>query len=209
MKLFFDTETSGLPLWNLPSEDSNQPFLVEFAAILEDDDGKDRGFFHCVVQPPLGCSIPDDVSAIHGITTEIANKFGVPLIFVVDYFRNAVRMVEGNLVAHNVKFDVRMMKISLLQISNVRSVDKDEVNGFMLGLKPFCTMTAATPIVNLPPTEKMLAAGFRKPKSPTLGECYRHFFGEELAGAHGALADAKACREVYRAILREKEKGTL
>jgi len=58
-------------------------------------------------------------------------------------------------------------------------------------------MTAAAPIVNIPPTPKMLAAGFNKPKSPKLEECIKHFFGEELPGAHDAMIDVIACRRIY------------
>jgi DNA polymerase-3 subunit epsilon len=58
-------------------------------------------------------------------------------------------------------------------------------------------MEAAAPIVNLPPTERMLAAGFNKPKAPKLEECIHHFFGETLAGAHDALVDVRACARVY------------
>ena len=52
-------------------------------------------------------------------------------------------------------------------------------------------------VVNLPPTEKMRAAGFDKPKPPKLEECIRHFFNEELGGAHDAMIDLDACRRVY------------
>ena len=61
----------------------------------------------------------------------------------------------------------------------------------------FCTMEAATPIVNLPPTERMVAAGITKPKPPKLEECIRHFFDESLEGAHDALIDVRACSRVF------------
>lgn len=51
--------------------------------------------------------------------------------------------------------------------------------------------------MNLPPTERMRAAGFNKPKPPKLEECIRHFFNEDLDGAHDAMIDVAACRRVY------------
>ena len=63
-----------------------------------------------------------------------------------------------------------------------------------------CTMQMATPILNLPPTEKMLRAGFNKPKPPNLSECCAYFFDKELEGAHDALVDVRACKDVYFAI---------
>lgn len=61
----------------------------------------------------------------------------------------------------------------------------------------YCTMEAASPIVNLPPTEKMIATGMTKPKSPKLEDCIKHFFGEDLADAHDAMADCVGCKRVY------------
>jgi DNA polymerase-3 subunit epsilon len=51
-------------------------------------------------------------------------------------------------------------------------------------------------LCKLPPTSKMLAAGFRKHKTPTLAESYRHLFGEEPAGQHTALGDAISVRRI-------------
>lgn len=44
---------------------------------------------------------------------------------------------------------------------------------------------------------RMLAAGISKPKAPKLAECVKHFFGEDLAGAHDALVDVRACARVF------------
>lgn len=90
--------------------------------------------------------------------------------------------------AHNIKFDRGVIEAAIARHY-----------GRVLPLrKPlFCTMEAATPVVNLPPTERMRAAGFNKPKPPKLEECIRHFFNEDLDGAHDAMIDVAACRRVY------------
>jgi DNA polymerase-3 subunit epsilon len=95
------------------------------------------------------------------------------------------------IVGHNVSFDLRIMRIALLRAGYT----KDRLDA----LKPdtFCTMNAAPPMLNLPPTEKMKAAGFTKPKPPKLEECISHFFGEKLEGAHDALVDVRASLRVY------------
>ncbi|AOW48412.1 3'-5' exonuclease family protein [Acetobacter ascendens] len=66
----------------------------------------------------------------------------------------------------------------------------------LLGEK-FCTMDAAAPLVNLPPTARMIAAGIDKPKAPKLEECIKHFFNEELKGAHDAMVDVRACARLF------------
>ena len=68
-----------------------------------------------------------------------------------------------------------------------------------------CTAKLATPICKIPPTAKMVAAGFNKFKTPNLGEAYRHFTGNELVNAHSAMADVMACRDVYFAIKGAQE----
>jgi DNA polymerase-3 subunit epsilon len=58
----------------------------------------------------------------------------------------------------------------------------------------------ATPILNLPPTAKMLAANFTGPKKANLGEALLYFTGRELVDAHSARADTIGCRDVFFAI---------
>lgn len=63
-----------------------------------------------------------------------------------------------------------------------------------------CTATLSTPICKIPPTPKMVSAGFNKFKTPNLGEAFRHFMGRDFDNAHSALADVRACIDVYFAI---------
>ena len=70
--LVFDVETTGLPLWNEPSEDPRQPHLVQLAALLVDDDTRQVISTLDVIVRPDGWLIPEDVAAVHGITTERA-----------------------------------------------------------------------------------------------------------------------------------------
>jgi DNA polymerase-3 subunit epsilon len=46
-------------------------------------------------------------------------------------------------------------------------------------------------------TEKQIKAGFTGFKSPNLTECMRHYFQEDLPGAHDALVDARASGRIY------------
>jgi DNA polymerase-3 subunit epsilon len=67
-------------------------------------------------------------------------------------------------------------------------------------------MTQSTPLVKLPPTFRMMAAGRFHPKSPTLSEFVRHFLGEEHSDAHDAIADVRACIRIFRHLNQEKKK---
>lgn len=202
MRLFFDTETSGLPNFKEPSNSPIQPFLVQIAWILEDDGGKEVGRFHSLVIPPAGRTIPDEATKLHGITTEMANKYGIKGATAAGLW-SVLAQKADKVIGHNIDFDIRIMRIAMFQAGTMKPEAIDAVTDAVKA-KASCTCKLATKIVNLPPTAKMIAAGFRKPKSPNLQECYKHFFGEEFEGAHGAMEDVIACRNVFQAISKEK-----
>ena len=193
MILVFDTETTGLPDWKLPSDHPGQPHLVEIACLVYTDGGQLRDEYHVLVKPD-GWTIPDRAAEIHGISTERALDEGIPERLAVAQYHLMLRAARLR-VAHNISFDDRLMRIAALRAGMTRPEIED-----LEGRPSYCTCKAAAPIVNLPPTAKMLKAGFNKPKAPNLTECFKHFFGEDLVGAHGALADAKACARVYYAM---------
>lgn len=192
MFLAFDTETTGLPDWRAPSDADHQPHLVQLAMILIDETFTERASVSMIIKPD-GWTIPEEgPAAVHGITNQMAMRYGVPERTAANLFAHYLYALDCTAVAHNAAFDLRIMRIALLRAGYSKErLDAREP-------RHFCTMRAATPIVNLPPTEKMIAAGFNKPKSASLTECVRHFFGEGLEGAHDALVDVRACVRVFR-----------
>lgn len=198
MFLAFDTETTGLPDWRSPSEGAHQPHLVQLAMILMDADFTERASVSMIIKPE-GWTIPDDVAKIHGIDTDLATRFGVPEKQATNLFMAMSYGVGATLIAHNASFDQRIMRIAMLRAGRTKEwLDANP-------LQDICTMKMALPILNLPPTPKMLAAGFNKPKQPNLTECIHHFFGETLEGAHDALVDVRACLRVFRHLHKPTE----
>jgi len=96
------------------------------------------------------------------------------------------------IVAHNLPFDLFLMQTAWARGKSTRTFD--QAHGRR---EQFCTMKSAAPVVKMPPTERMLAAGFTHAKPPKLEECIHHFFGEKLEGAHDALIDVRACARVF------------
>lgn len=185
MILFFDTETTGFLDDRLPIDHEAQPYIVQLAAQLCADDGDPIAGFCFIVAP--GVPIPERAAAVHGITDAKAVQFGVSAEFALSAFTHLYQRADL-VCAHNIKFDKGVMEVAI-----ARHYGKT-----MPLRKPlFCTMEAASPIVNLPPTDRMRAAGFDKPKPPKLEECIQHFFNEKLEGAHDAMIDVTACRRVY------------
>ena len=84
--LFYDTETTGLPDWDKPSEDPCQPRVVQLCAELFDDEaGRVLHALNFIIQAD-GWTVPDEAAAVHGITTEIALSHGVPMRAVLPLF---------------------------------------------------------------------------------------------------------------------------
>jgi DNA polymerase-3 subunit epsilon len=184
MILIFDTETTGLLIKGQPT-----PHLVQLAAMLMDHKGRECASISLIIRPD-GYEIPPKASAIHGISTAMAMDCGVPLIVACGMFSNLIK-ISSLQVAHNAEYDCAIILAAFQRVS--RPVPT---------LNTACTKELASPILNLPPTEKMLAAGFNKPKSPNLAECMQFFFREEIVNAHNALIDTKCCARVYFEIMR-------
>lgn len=190
--LFYDTETTGLPLFKEPSEHPGQPHIVQLAACLVDLETRELLNSLDVIIRPDGWVIPDDVAKIHGITTERAIDEGVPEATAIAAFMD---MWAGCLrIAHNEQFDARILRIALMRFESEAVADNWKAG------QSECTAKLATPIVKCPPTEKMIKAGFNKYKTASLGEAYRHFMGSDFENAHSAMADVRACMDVYFAI---------
>jgi len=189
MILFFDTETTGKADFRSEPDAPHQPRLVQFAALLCNERGETVSSVDLIVRPE-GFTIPDSASSIHGITTEIATKNGVDCSVARSIYR---RWWEASsvVVAHNIQFDLLIMDGELFRKAGGRK-PWGEVRD------TFCTMEAMTPICNIP--------GPYGPKWPKLQEAHKHAFGKEFDGAHDALADARACKDLYFWILSRQKK---
>jgi DNA polymerase III subunit epsilon len=200
LALVYDTETNGLPLFSEPSEDPRQPHIVQLGACLVDLDTRKTLSSLDVIIRPDGWTIPDDVAAIHGITTDYALAVGIPEHTAVDLFL-AMWARASERIAHNESFDARILRIAIKR--HIDSLDPNAVvpksDVWKAGAAK-CTQLLSTPILKLPPTEKMRKAGRFHHKSANLGEAYQHFTGKPLEGAHSAMVDVQACMAVYFAI---------
>lgn len=207
LALFYDTETTGLPLFKEPSEHPDQPHIVQLAALLVDLDTRQTISSLDVVIRPNRWIIPDEVAAVHGITTEHAEAVGIEEVTALDMFM-ALWAGPGRLrIAHNEQFDARILRIALKRFYDKPDHVLPASDTWKEGIAD-CTAKLATPICQIPPTAKMVKAGFNKFKTANLSEAYKHFTGRELENAHSAMADVMACRDVYFAIMdMQKDKA--
>ncbi|MFH1800301.1 MAG: 3'-5' exonuclease [Candidatus Omnitrophota bacterium] len=213
MYLFFDTETTGLPKsWKAPVSDlGNWPHIVQIAWALFDEDGTQLELHDHMIQPE-GFVIPESATAIHGISTERALKEGRPAAEVLREFSGAIPGVAC-LVAHNLDFDEKMVRVELLR------------RGMPDGLrtiKKICTMKSSTKFCKIPrsygpntnqskqsgdwgrpnyhPGKEMKSLGGNK--WPKLSELHVKLFDVDFEDQHNAASDVLCCVKCFFELRR-------
>ena len=187
--LFFDTETTGLPLrWNAPITDvANWPRLVQLAWIVYDTEKHITSKRNAIIRPE-GYTIPVEAARIHGITTQVALEKGESLQEVLEEFSAEIDKAQV-LVGHNISFDECIIGAEFERLRMMTS----------LFLKPkYCTMKSSVDYCKLPGKK-----GFKAPK---LSELHRILFGTGFEDAHNALADVEATAKCF---LKLKELGII
>lgn len=186
MYLAIDTETTG-------THDNAE--IAQLALLLFDKDRRIMGEFKSLIRPD-GWTMSDETAAWHaaqGSTVSMDNciRFGLGLQSGLMLF-NKWCSFASVLIAHNVKYDMGRLKFA---------AKKRDIELFA-HQKTFCTQEEATPIMQMPPTERMIKFGHgNKFKTPSLKEAYAHFVGGEFNGAHDAMADVKAAAAVAFEIM--------
>ena len=186
--LFYDTETTGLPDFQAPSESEHQPHIVQLAAALVDDKNRKTVSSINLIIKPEGWKISEELVEIHGISTEFALETGVTITRALQVF---FELWKGRKrIGFNESFDARIIRIAQHKLGS----PEEQLEVWKNGEKE-CAMYAARKYTNLP-----------KNKLPKLIEAYQHFFGESFYGAHNAMNDVNALISVYFAIQDEKAK---
>lgn len=189
--LFFDTETTGLPKDYKDPTHPDTPHIVELAAILTDETGRELSRLHVLVKPD-GYTIPDEVAAIHKIDTATAMQHGVPLWSAIWQFDRMCSDAKA-LVAHNHSFDRLIMKGAHHRLG---------IPHRFRHLERVCTKEMSTGICRI---SKANGKGI---KWPTLTEAHTFFFGVPFEGAHGAMVDTMACMRVFFEM-KKRERETV
>ena len=139
-------------------------------------------------------TVPDGAAAVHGITTHTAEAFGVSPVVTLGAFHHLARHADM-IVAHNIDFDLAIMATAYERAGKPSILhDKQCV----------CTMAAISPIMRIPPTQKMIDSGMGdKFKSPSLREASA-YIGRPPFDAHDAMADVRECLAVWHWLESQK-----
>ncbi len=189
MYLIYDTETTGKALnFKAPHTDTeNWPRLVQLAWQLHDDKGELIEVKNYIVKPD-GFVIPFNAEQIHGISTERAERQGMPLDFVLEEFNKALAQTQV-CIAHNIDFDTNVMLCEYhRQGTESTLADKIEVDT-MKNTIDFCAIPGGK-------------GG--KFKFPKLEELHHKLFNEGFDAAHNAAADVEATARCFLELVRIK-----
>ena len=190
MYLIFDTETTGLPRnWAAPITDTdNWPRAVQIAWQLHDELGNliDNQDYLVI---PEGYDIPYDAERVHGISTELAHKYGVPLQEMLVKFNEALAQAKF-IVGQNVGFDVNIMGCEFYRAGIATQLAQ-------LPVLDTCTEVTA---------EMLKLPGGRggRYKLPTLTELHEYLFGEPFGEAHNATADVEATTRCFLELIKRE-----
>lgn len=197
MTLFFDTETTGIAPKGANWETDYKlfPHIVQLSWKRSDqDEVKDY------IIKPEGYEIPEETTAIHGITTEKALKEG-------DFFENVIRLFikdcleADKIVGHNIYFDTSNLKANVLrhvEISGeygpfdkkwseqiIHALNKDKRIDTMMKTVKFCSIPFSNGKGN---------------KWPTLIELHRKLFNEDFP-AHNSKHDVLATEKCFNKLV--------
>jgi DNA polymerase-3 subunit epsilon len=181
--LFFDTETTGVPIdYKAPMHVvDNWPRVIQLAWALADDSQNGGKVLAKRVDliVPDGWVVPDlPFWRQHGFSTKKCNEQGLPIAMALRAFGEQV-LEADMLVAHNMNFDYNVLGAEMIRAgySTGKRIDK------------FCTMQATIDFCALP--------GKYGYKYPKLEELHQKLFNEPPPVMHDALADVLACGRCF------------
>lgn len=183
---FIDTETNGTPSPNKDLHDRLQVHVAQIAVLLCDLNGKEVNRYTALVKPTHFDMPQYLVDNCHGLSIDILNAKGEEREVVMPA---AQKLLDASwlICAHNYGYDS-----SVLEMESQR-----DYGFFMPPRRALCTMKQMTDICKLP---KARGSGYKWPK---LIEAYRHCYGKDFEGAHDAMFDTLACREIFLWLLKE------
>ena len=187
--LIFDTETTGLPPKNTPTNQTDKwPHIVQLSwVIYNDETNQIEEESDNIISLGTHIRISAESTAIHGISSELSRARGIPIeVALFDFKRAANRC--GKLVAHNLEFDKNMLSVEFYRA---------RIFNVVFPPTEYCTMKQGTPICKL---VKIWTDGSTSFKYPKLVELYYALFGGDAPapeGLHNAKVDVELCLKCY------------
>jgi DNA polymerase III epsilon subunit-like protein len=198
MALFIDTETTGLPdTRNLrggvyPDYKDIDKYanarIVQFSILITDTKFKYVDVKDYVIKRE-GFDITN--GSFHGITNEMSDSIGVDFNTIVEDIFYELLKKTTHIVAHNVGFDVGVIKSELHRRNLQHIIDELDKKTLL------CTMKHMKPILKI-------INPYGNYKNPSLNEIYKYNFKKDVENAHNSLYDVKNLHEVVEHMYKNK-----
>lgn len=183
MEFFFDTETTGIPsrtgnryasYKKLENYDSSR--IVSISWIITQKQQVVNQSYYLI--KPDGYEIPQEATNIHKITTEEAHAKGVTIQHVFDELRKQLPLCV-NMVAHNISFDIHVLKSELWRYGY------KDIIACIEGMHHICTMKKGKEFL-------------KRKTSPKLELLAKELLNIDISQeAHNAQADTYYCFKCY------------
>lgn len=175
--IIFDTETTGLLKQDILDLDK-QPKIIEFAAIkLDDENLEEKSRIEFLVNPQQ--DIPEIITKITGLRSDNFQKtepFTNHFEKLCDFF-----LGEKYLFAHNLGFDIGMLKVELQRIGKLTCFPFPPIQ--------ICTVQST-----------MQLRGYRL----NLTNLHQQLFNEGFPEAHRAMRDVEALTKCVVSLINSK-----
>ncbi len=198
--LAFDTETTGLPIYNKERNITSHPYIIQLSFVLFDTIKLE--IIHCydkIIKIDDDVAISNESIAIHGITREKSKESGInivdALLCLFEYSRHATLIV-----GHNCSFDLDMIKEESRRIKECNIYEDNSIWTLpsILSIPSYCTMKRLKDVCKLPrpdsPYKNVITPSYKWPK---LNEIHKHFFGNIPKNLHNSLYDTLVCLRCY------------
>lgn len=210
--VIYDTETNGLPEKGAkPFEYQKWPHIVQLSFLVyEKPDDYILPFATLMpvymadyIIKPIGFTISEEVSKIHGITQSYAIKHGVNLI---DALTDLLKHIEDAdvIVAHNAAFDKNTIHSELFRMGAFEGKMRNTWE-CKSTVREFCTMLSAVSLCRCEfPRQDIKPYPFdNRTKWPRLEELFRKLFPFEVipSGFHNSLIDIKITAKCFFGLL--------
>lgn len=198
MALFIDTETSGLP----DTRNLRWGVYPDYKDIAKYDSARIVQFSMLLTDTKFNCEDIKDYTIkregfditngeFHGITNEISDTIGVDFNVVAAEIFYELLKKTTHIVAHNVGFDVGVIKAELHRRNLQFIIDELDKKTLL------CTMKHLKPILKI-------INQYGNYKNPSLNEIYKYNFKKDVDNAHNSLYDVKNLHQVVEYMYKNK-----
>lgn len=190
MFLHIDSETTGLPVSGVPSDDPRHPHMASISAVLDDENGRTQAIYSTLISPQGKYRLEDFPEAfnVHGISTAAADLFGVSLERAMIHIWEMLNCCE-TVSAFNAHFDVKILKIACARMPNDALVTGDAIRDRLESKTGICSMESA-------------ANFLLGKKRISLANAHMDLFKVQARSGqyHGSMEDVMAHRRIFYAL---------